>query len=143
MVGETVSDKHKLSLMEDSRISDEECEVLNCKSKGNLTAKVRTNIHTKRNSMLKPGELNESNAEQEEEESDMDSYDSEELLGDEGDGADAMELENLNRESLVNMGENVTRDNIRQMRRMKHEIEPALEQGESEKPDKRKQLLPN
>ena len=73
----------------------------------------------------------------------MDSYDSEELLGDEGDGADAMELENLNRESLVNMGENVTRDNIRQMRRMKHEIEPALEQGESEKPDKRKQLLPN
>ena len=80
MVGETVSDKHKLSLMEDSRISDEECEVLNCKSKGNLTSKVRTNIHTKKNSMLKPGELNESNAEQEEEESDVDSYDSEELL---------------------------------------------------------------
>lgn len=146
MVGETVSDKHKLSLMEDSRISDEECEVLNCKSKGNLTAKVRTHIHTnahtKRNSMLK-GELNESNAEEGEEESDMDSYDSEELLGGEGDGADAMELENLTRDSMVNMGENVTRDNLRQMRRMKQEIEPAVEQGESAKVDKRKQLLPN
>ena len=143
MVAETASDKHKLSLMEDSRISDEECEVLNCKSKGALTAKVRTNIHTKKNSMLK-GENESPNAEQEGEESDGDSYDSEGLLGDGGDGADAMDLtENLTRDSMVNMGENLTRDNIRQMRRLQREIEPAVDQGENEDPDKRKPLLPN
>ena len=43
-----------------------------------------------------------------------------------------MELENLNRESLVNMGENVTRDNLRQMRKMKQEMQPAVENVQSE-----------
>ena len=105
---------------EESKISDEDCEVVNCTSKGDLASKPRTNIHTKKNSMLKAGELSESNAEQDGE-LDLDSYDSEDIL-DEGDGADAMELENLNRESLVNMGENVTRDNLRQMRKMKQEM---------------------
>ena len=123
---------------EESKISDEECEVVNCISKGDLASKPRTNIHTKKNSMLKAGELSESNAEQDGE-LDLDSYDSEDIL-DEGDGADAMELENLNRESLVNMGENVTRDNLRQMRKMKQEMQPAVENVQSEAV---KQLLPN
>ena len=135
MVGQTVSDRDKLSLMdEESKISDEECEIANCTSKGNLASKPRTNVHTKKNSMVV---LSDSNVEPYG--SDIDSYDSEDILN-EGDGADAMELENLNRESLVNMGENVTKDNLRQLRKMKQEMQPAVESGEEKQV---KQLLPN
>lgn len=135
MVGQTVSDRDKLSLMdEESKISEEECEIANCTSKGNLASKPRTNVHTKKNSMVV---LSDSNVEPYG--SDIDSYDSEDILN-EGDGADAMELENLNRESLVNMGENVTKDNLRQLRKMKQEMQPAVESGEEKQV---KQLLPN
>ena len=120
---------------EESKISDEECESANCTSKGNLASKPRTNVHTKKNSMV--AILSDSNMEPDG--SEIDSYDSEDIL-DEGDGADAMELENLNRESLVNMGENVTKDNLRQLRKMKQEMQPAVE---SEEEKEVKQLLPN
>ena len=139
MVGQTVSDRDKLSLMdEESRISVEDCEAAVKTSRGGLASKPRTHVHTKKNSMLKAGEISESNGELDGE-NDLDSYDSEDIL-DEGDGADAMELENITRESLVNVGENITRDNLRQMRKMKQEMQPAVENAEEETV---KQLLPN
>ena len=138
-MGQTVSDRDKLSLMdEESRISVEDCEAAVKSSRGGLASKPRTHVHTKKNSMLKAGEISESNGELDGE-NDLDSYDSEDIL-DEGDGADAMELENITRESLVNVGENVTRDNLRQMRKMKQEMQPAVENAEEETV---KQLLPN
>lgn len=65
-----------------------------------------------------------------EQDSDDESYDSEEVLGK---GTSAIRasggLIKPERESMVNMGENVIRDNIREIRKMKKEIvEPNFAQ---------------
>ena len=127
--------------MEDSRIY--ESDVSNSATPSNFKQRTNQRTNKKRNGDLydsqpsssknamdsvnkgsrKPSNYGVENAE------DLESYDSEDLINNEGDGADAMDLGAdgiLNRDSMVNLGEN----NKRELAQLSKEVvEPALEMG--------------
>ena len=119
MVGETVSDRHKISLAEDSsRIFNEEDDCRDAK----CAAKINSSSHEVNLLSVVEDDCSELQHPLDSDES----YDSEDMM-DKGTTAvmAIRESENLlpaERESLVNMGENTTKLNIREIKRMRQEI---------------------
>ena len=130
MVGEAVSDRHKLSLADETSLilhDEDNCHEAHCPV-NNITQELNL---TQEDAGDSEGAHNPDSNE---------SYDSEEMMEKEQAGVvDIRTNENLipaDRDSLVNMGENTTKDNIRELRKMKQEIvEPNLGNGPA-------QLLP-
>ena len=146
MVAETVSDRHKISLIEDlsPRIQHDEDNCRDEKCPANYSGEVNKVAYSASNASL--DEIDQrSDRVLHDTETDNESYDSEELH--EKGAADAMALRASgglilqDRDSMVNMGENLTKDNIRELRKMKREIvEPNL--GTQTNKIKASQLLP-
>ena len=161
-MGETLSDKHKLSLLEDAspRIvhEEDECKKENCLSHNNNGGHDKHHLGANTEETDFDGQFSDgqvmhkghlhnretSGMGLEDEDEDDESYDSEDIL-EKGPNAEAMAMRDSTglidplSESLVNMGENNMRDNIKEIRRMNKEIvDPKV----LDKSQKEKDLLP-
>ena len=137
MAAEEVSDRHQISLAEDNspRIhhEEDECKDNQCPANhhANGTQELGIDTHEEEDELtqshVSDQVLLKTNPNDSEE-----SYDSEELLQKGANGVMAIRdsgagLLQLERDSMVNMGENMTKDNIRELRKMKKEIvDPGL-----------------
>ena len=136
MVAETVSDRHKISLIEDSSpiIQYEEDDLTSIEKMATTENPIEDSFGDQRSDRV----IHDTGT-------DNESYDSEEL--NEKGTTDVMafrasgSLIAQERDSMVNMGENLTKNNIRELRKMKREIvEPNL--GQSDQNVKAVDLLP-
>ena len=125
MVAETVSDRHKISLLEDTSpiIQYEEDDMTSIEKLTTTQNPIEDSLEDQRSDRV----IHDTGT-------DNESYDSEEL--NEKGTKDAMafrasgSLIAPERDSMVNMGENMTKNNIRELRQMKREIvEPNLGQS--------------
>ena len=137
MVAEEVSDRHKISLVEDNspRIhhEEDECKMDQCPTNHHANGTQEKNLDTQEDEdeMMQTHLSDLVRLKTNPNESD-ESYDSEDIIEKGANGVMAIRdsgagLIQPERDSMVNMGENMTRDNYRELRKMKKEIvDPGL-----------------